>query len=228
MAETVFREKKESPTGISGIEATCMFIKPEVVGDSRLGKLYKEVAKYCNEQEIMIVGMRRIPADEVANNLRNHYLVEEGKFEATGKKVLRAFETQSIPNQERDALLSKFNLSADDPYSIGKWVMELELREYAGKEEIFLLFAGPNAIKSLYEIRGTSDPLDAKPGTLRAKFSSMHIVDMFRGEGKALDNIVHVPESKDEASRYILETFNNTEDEVIEKYNKKLLLRVSR
>ena len=102
--------------------------------------------------------------------------------------------------------LKKYNLDPKDKEGIGKWITDVEVNSYLGKESYMLIFSGPDAISKLFSIRGGSDPMFAKEGTLRKMFSNgMSIADMFDGpSGRPIDNVLHIPDTVEEVDRHLV------------------------
>jgi nucleoside-diphosphate kinase len=90
----------------------------------------------------------------------------------------------------------------ETPMEIGTLIRQNLIHSMAGKKVVAMVLQGPNAIKFLRKMAGSTEPLSAESGSLRGNFStdSYEIADQ---ENRTIQNLIHVSDCIDTAKREI-------------------------
>jgi nucleoside diphosphate kinase len=187
------------------IEIACAILKPDTVQDGRKDRIVAHLKNFSSENGLILMEEFFTPPD-ISDKMRRMHFDGKSKLNETGEKVISSFLRRGISEEQMNWTLKKYNLDPKDKEGIGKWITDVEVNSYLGKESYMLIFSGPDAISKLFSIRGGSDPMFAKEGTLRKMFSNgMSIVDMFDGpSGRPIDNVLHIPDTVEEVDRHLV------------------------
>jgi nucleoside-diphosphate kinase len=101
------------------------------------------------------------------------------------------------------------NLSDEDAYDFGKHMRDLNIDYMTSGPVMLLLFVGEDAVSLIRKIVGDSDPSKAEKGTIR-RMSDDSFADAAKRDD-TVRNLVHVPDSIENASREILLFLGNDE-----------------
>jgi nucleoside-diphosphate kinase len=90
----------------------------------------------------------------------------------------------------------------ESPMEIGNQIRANLIRSMAGKKVVAMVIQGPNAIRFLRKMAGSTEPLSAESGSLRGFYSSdsYEIADQ---ESRTIQNLIHVSDCIDTAKREI-------------------------
>jgi nucleoside-diphosphate kinase len=85
---------------------------------------------------------------------------------------------------------------------IGQQIRQNLIHSMAGKKVVAMVIQGPNAIRFLRKMAGSTEPLSAEYGSLRGSYSSdsYEIADQ---EGRTIQNLIHVSDGIDTAKKEI-------------------------
>lgn len=87
------------------------------------------------------------------------------------------------------------------------------LKEYMTNNTVEVLkISGLDAVKRLLTLRGSSNPKDALPGTIRGDYAKDQDYDELYKQGKPSLNVFHASDNKEEAKR-VLDAFFGGENE---------------
>ncbi|MGC8537990.1 MAG: hypothetical protein ACP5MZ_03350 [Candidatus Micrarchaeia archaeon] len=204
-------------------DLSMLTIKPEPLSDGRAEKIIEWLSRYCSENDLKVVYDAKIMMKE--EYILAHYGGPK-KIEEVGKKVLASMRMSS---PELRAKLEGTGFTSMEAESLGRIIMNKELRDYPGKEFRVLLIAGKDALSKIRSLRGASDPSVSGKGTIRGEFSTgMSIADVLLHD-KPLDNVVHVTLNKDELRDELNLILGTSPKEVLEStaYAKSLIRRQS-
>jgi nucleoside diphosphate kinase len=179
---------KEMPqaTALStAVETTLVIIKPEEIESRRAPAIFSVVERICRDNGLELEA-RSITLDK--NVLEAHYFGKGQKqMEAVGKKVAKSLtEAGFVPD-------------ADD-ITLAERALRNHVNAYTGKTAVVIKVTGPDAIAKMNSVKGSTDPSKVDPATIRGQFSTgTKMVDFLR-QDLPVRNIVHIPETKEEAT----------------------------
>ena len=194
------------------LEASVAIIKSEPIADGRMKEVKHAISGFCSKNSLQIVyeGYHVMLAEDVKMHFASH-----GKYSETGGKMLRAIARE--PQEKQEELfncLRDMGIQPEDKEKIGRFVEQTELLNYPGKQMYVMAVVGEDAISKLFSIRGPSDPTECDGRSIRGAFSKMSITDIIK-HNKPMDNVVHIPSEKWEASEHIQKFFSCTHDEFV-------------
>lgn len=169
------------------MEKTFAMIKPDGVKNNLIG----EIIKRYEEKGLKVKKLRMIKPDE--DLIRTHYPDEMA--EDIGKKTKKAFEKsgKDFPWGEREYGLMIVN-----------WLREFVASDYV----VPMILEGEDAIRKVREITGDTEPIKAPKGTIRGDLSEDNY-NKANSEKRAVANLVHASDSKENADREINLWFRN-------------------
>lgn len=172
-------------------ETTVVVIKPEEIQTGRASAIYSRIQSYCAENGLELES-RSIVLDRQL--LDRHYFDKgEENIQRIAVKLAKIMRENDIP--------------FEDPYSAAVRLLRAHVEGYDGKPAIVVRISGPDAIAKMNAIKGNTDSTKAPSETIRGQFSpGIPVQEFLRGEMMPVRNVVHVPESKEEAA-FDVETF---------------------
>ena len=178
-------------SGEKMIERTLVLIKPDGVYRQLTGR----VLTMFEESGLKIVGMKLWkPKKEV---VEKHYAADEKWMISVGTKTKQSY-------QEKGVKVDKTELE------IGQEVRNELLSYLTGKPTIALVLEGNDAIYAVRKIIGGTEPRKADPSSIRGKFGT-DSYEKADSEHRAVKNIVHASEDKENAEREIYIWFEKDE-----------------
>ena len=178
-------------SGEKMIERTLVLIKPDGVYRQLTGR----VLTMFEESGLKIVGMKLLkPKKEV---VEKHYAADEKWMISVGTKTKQSY-------QEKGVKVDKTELE------IGQEVRNELLSYLTGKPTIALVLEGNDAIYAVRKIIGGTEPRKADPSSIRGKFGT-DSYEKADSEHRAVKNIVHASEDKENAEREIYIWFEKDE-----------------
>lgn len=176
------------------IERTLVLIKPDGVNRKLNGKIISTF----EDSGLKLVGLKLVkPEREV---VEKHYAADEKWMEEVGNKTKSSYEEKGI----------KVDKTAIE---IGKEVREELLGYLTNQPTIAMVLEGNDAIYIVRKIIGGTEPRKADPGSIRGKYG----IDSYEkadSEKRAVKNLVHASDSKENAEREIKVWF--TDDELLD------------
>jgi len=174
-------------------ERTLVLIKHDGVSRNLIGKIISRI----EDIGLKIVGMRMVWAnDELA---KNHYFLEE-------EWARNVFEKSKI-SYEKGGKKFPYKDPMDFAGTIQKWNSEF-LRE---GPVVALAISGPHAVEIIRKIIGSTEPLNAAPGTIRGDFSMVESYKLADVRKRVLRNLVHASDSVENGKREIALWFKENE-----------------
>jgi len=181
-------EKKMRPA----FEKTLVLVKPDGVQRGLIG----EVIGRLEKRGLKIAGLKMIrPSFE---HINDHYPKDETWIERLGDKGFKVFDEYGIDPKEY--------MGTNDKKEAGKMVREWLVNYLTEAPVVAMVVEGVHAVDMVRKIAGTTLPNKADIGTIRGDFS----VDSPASanlEGRAIKNIVHASENKEEAEHEIAHWF---------------------
>lgn len=177
-------------------ELTFLMIKPDGVRKGLVG----EITKRIEQRDLKIVRMDMFQASR--DDIDEHYPKSEEWIERLGRKTLNTYEKYDLNPKEE--------VGTDDPLEIGKQVRGWLLDFMTSGPMVKMMIQGVHAIDMVRKIVGPTMPADADMGTIRGDFS-VDSPALANSEQRAIMNLVHASEDKEEADHEIEYWFGEKE-----------------
>ncbi len=174
-------------------EKTLVLIKPDGVQKQLIG----EIIKRFENSRLKICAMKMHWPDEKL--AKKHYPLNE-------EWAKQAFEkTKKSAEQENRKL--PFSDHMHFAKTLQSWLVDF----ITECPIVAMTLEGNNAIKSVRELVGATEPCKADKGTIRGDFASEESYDKANSTGKALRNLIHASDSLENAKREISIWFSDNE-----------------
>lgn len=183
-------EMKKNPA----LDRTFVMVKPDGVQRGLIG----EVVKRIEDRGLKIVAMKMVKPS--LEHVDNHYPKDEAWIERLGHKGFTVFEEYGIdPKKE---------MGTDDKKEAGKMVRKWLVDYLVEAPVVAMIVEGVHAIDMIRKIAGNTLPSKAEIGTIRGDFSvdSPAAANL---EQRAIKNILHASETKEEAEHEIAHWFSD-------------------
>ena len=174
------------------LERTLVLVKSDGVQRGLIG----EVIGRMEKRGLKVIGLKMVKP--TLEHLDEHYPKDEAWITRLGEKGFTVFEEYGLDPKEY--------MGTDDKKEAGtmvrKWLVDYLLEAPV----VALIIEGIHAVDMVRKIAGTTLPSKADIGTIRGDFS----VDSPASanlEGRAIKNIVHASENKEEAEHEIAHWF---------------------
>ncbi len=174
-------------------EQTLVLIKPDAVQRQLIG----EIIKRFEENQLKVCALKMIhPNEELA---KKHYPLDEEWCKS-------AFEKTKKSAQEE-----KRTLGFSNHIEFGEILQNWLVNFITESPVIAIIIKGPNAINSVRDIVGATEPCKAISGTIRKDFASDESYEKANSVGRALRNLIHASDSIENAKREIQVWFKEHE-----------------
>ncbi|ASI13555.1 nucleoside diphosphate kinase [Candidatus Mancarchaeum acidiphilum] len=173
------------------IERTLVLIKPDGVQRQMVGKLLN----IFEESGLKVVGLKLVKPKK--ENVEKHYAADEKWMVSVGTKTKASYA-------EKGVKLDKTELE------IGQEVRNKLLSYLVGKPTVAIALEGNEAIYAVRKIIGSTEPKKADPGSIRGRFGTDSYAKA-DSEDRAVRNLVHASEDKENADREIYIWFDKDE-----------------
>ncbi len=175
------------------IEQSLVLIKPDGVQKQLVG----EIVKRLEEADLRICAMKMVwPDEELA---KKHYPINE--------KWAKAVFEKTKENAEAENRKIDFADHMDFAETLQGWLIE----NITISPVVAMIIKGENAIKTIREIVGPTEPSKAPAGTIRGDFASGESYKLADEEGRALRNIIHASDSAETAKKELAIWFKDHE-----------------
>ena len=173
------------------MDTTIVVIKPEEVASGRAPEIYSAIERYCKENGLELES-RSVVLDRPV--LERHFLGKgDQQIDLVAKKVKDVMTRHQIPFQ--------------DAHEAAMRLLRAQVDGYEGRPAIVVKITGDGAVEKISAIKGSTDPCCAAPGTIRGMFSpGIGLHEYLRGSMSAVRNVIHAPETEEEAA-FDIETF---------------------
>jgi len=170
------------------IERTLVLVKPDGVQRGLIG----EVIGRLEKRGLKIIALKMVKP--TLEHLDEHYPKDEAWIERLGDKGFKVFAEYNIN--------PKNHMGTDDKKEAGKMVREWLINYLTEAPVVALVIEGVHAIDMVRKIAGNTLPSKAEIGTIRGDYSvdSPAAANL---EGRAIKNIIHSSETKEEAEHEI-------------------------
>ncbi len=175
-------------------EKTFLMVKPDGVRKGLVGEIIKRI----EQRDLKIVRLEMFQATK--DDIDNHYPKSEKWIKRLGEKTLSTYEKYGYDPVEE--------VGTDDPMEIGKKVRSWLLDFMTSAPMVKMMIQGVHAIDMVRKLVGPTIPADADMGTIRGDFS-VDSPALANQEKRAIQNLVHASEDKQEAEHEIEYWFGN-------------------
>jgi len=176
-------------------EKTFVLIKPDGVRKGLIG----EIIKRFEQRDLKVVALEMFYPTR--GEIDNHYPKDEQWIKRIGEKTLWTYEKQGIdPISE---------IGTDDALKIGRQVREWLVKYMTSAPLVKMVIQGLHAVDVVRKIAGPTIPSAADMGTIRGDFSIDSPV-LANAEKRAVMNLVHASETREEAEYEIQHWFGGT------------------
>jgi len=189
-------------------DRTVLLIKPDGVKRCLIGEITSRVENHG----LKIIAMEMIKA--TPEQIDDHYPKDKTWIKRLGKKTLSNYEDYGIdPEQE---------LGTSNPMEIGRKVRSWLIGYLTSSPMVKMIVEGVHAISMLRKIAGSSLPAEADNGTIRGDISVDSAAAANRDQ-RAIRNIVHASEDKQEAEHELEFWFSPEEIHSYERAEEKVM-----
>lgn len=178
--------------GNPALERTLVLVKSDGVQRGLIG----EVIGRMEKRGLKIIGLKMVkPTPE---HIDNHYPKDEAWITRLGEKGFAVFDEYGIDPKEYMGTNDKKEAGT----MVRKWLVEYLLEAPV----VAMIIEGVHAVDMVRKIAGVTLPSKAEIGTIRGDFSvdSPAAANL---EGRAIKNIIHASENKEEAEHEIAHWF---------------------
>ncbi len=169
-------------------ERTLVLVKPDGVKRGLIG----EVVQRIERRGLKVVALKMVQVGR--EHLENHFPKSEEWVERLGSKTLKTFNEYQI-----DPVAAQ---GTADPKELGKMVKESLFQYLQSGPVVAMVIEGIHAIDMVRKLAGNTLPVFAEMGTIRGDYSvdSPSVANI---ERRAIHNIMHASETKEEAANEI-------------------------
>jgi nucleoside-diphosphate kinase len=169
-------------------ERTLVLVKPDGVKRGLIGEVVHRVEK----RGLKIIAMKMVQIGR--EHAENHLPKSEEWMERLGHKTLKTFAEYGIDPVEAQG--------TSDPKEIGKMVKEALIEYLTSGPVVAMVVQGIHAIDMVRKLAGHTLPVFAEMGTIRGDYS-VDSPSVANVERRAIHNIMHASETKEEAENEI-------------------------
>lgn len=175
------------------IERTIVLVKPDGVQRGLIG----EVIGRMEKRGLKIIALKMIKP--TLEHIDNHYPKDEVWIERLGDKGFKVFGEYGINPKDK--------MGTENRKEAGKMVRKWLVDYMTEAPVVSMIVEGVHAIDMVRKLAGDTLPSKAIIGTIRGDFS-VDSPDAANIEGRAIKNIMHASENKEEAEHEISHWFS--------------------
>jgi nucleoside-diphosphate kinase len=169
-------------------EKTLVLVKPDGVKRGLVG----EVTKRIERRGLKVIAMKMVQVGR--EHLENHFPKSDEWVERLGQKTMKTFTEYGI-----DPVATQ---GTADTKELGKMVKESLFEYMQSGPVVALVVQGIHAIDMVRKLAGNTLPVFAEMGTIRGDYS-VDSPSVANVEKRAIHNIMHASENKEEAENEI-------------------------
>jgi nucleoside-diphosphate kinase len=169
-------------------EQTLVLVKPDGVKKGLIG----EVIKRFEQRDLKIVALEMFAPDE--EMIDEHYPKSQEWINRLGEKTKGTYEEYGYDMEEE--------IGTTDTLAVGKKVRKWVVNYMTSAPLVRMVVEGVHAVDMVRKIAGPTLPYQADMGTIRGDFSNDSPA-VANAEKRAVMNIVHASETKEEAEHEI-------------------------
>lgn len=174
------------------LERTLVLVKSDGVQRGLIG----EVVGRMEKRGLKVIGLKMVKP--TIEHLDEHYPKDEAWIERLGEKGFKVFDEYGLDPKEY--------MGTNDKKEVGKMVRKWLIDYLLEAPVVAMVIEGIHAVDMVRKIAGTTLPSKADIGTIRGDYSvdSPAAANL---EGRAIKNILHASETKEEAEHEIAHWF---------------------
>jgi nucleoside-diphosphate kinase len=165
-------------------QKTLIIAKHDAVSRGLIGTIIKRFERVG----LKLIALEFISATEDMGI--KHYPDSDEWKRKVGERTLEEYEEKGIDPIER--------IGTDDPIEIGQKVKEWNVEYLTTGPVLAMVWEGPEAIKIGRKLVGSTNPVEANPGTIRGDFSWDN-ADLANEQKRPFYNLVHASGDPEEA-----------------------------
>lgn len=192
-------ENKKNPA----YERTFAMVKPDGTQRGLVGEVISRIEK----RGLKIIALKMVRPN--LEHINDHYPKDETWIARLGQKGFTVFDELGIDPKEV--------MGTTDKLEAGKQVREWLVNYLVEAPMIAMVIEGVHAIDMVRKIAGSTLPSKAEIGTIRGDFSTDSPVAANLNK-RAIKNIIHISENKEEAEHEIAHWFS--EEEIHDDYER--------
>lgn len=169
-------------------ERTLVLVKPDGVKRGLVGEVVHRIEK----RGLKVVALKMVQVGR--EHLENHFPKSEEWVERLGNKTLKTFTEYQIDPVEAQGTAN--------PKELGKMVKESLFEYLQSGPVVAMVIEGIHAIDMVRKLAGNTLPVFAEMGTIRGDYS-VDSPSVANVERRAIHNIMHASETKEEAANEI-------------------------
>ena len=169
-------------------ERTLVLVKPDGVKRGLVGEVVHRIEK----RGLKVVALKMVQVGR--EHLENHFPKSEEWVERLGNKTLKTFTEYQIDPVEAQGTA--------DPKELGKMVKESLFEYLQSGPVVAMVIEGIHAIDMVRKLAGNTLPVFAEMGTIRGDYA-VDSPSVANVERRAIHNIIHASETKEEAANEI-------------------------
>ncbi len=169
-------------------EKTLVLVKPDGVKRGLIG----EVVQRIERRGLKIIALKMVQVGR--EHLENHFPKSEEWVERLGQKTMKTFTEYGIDPIEAQGTA--------DTKELGKMVKESLFAYMQSGPVVAMVVQGIHAIDMVRKLAGNTLPVFAEMGTIRGDYS-VDAPSVANVERRAIHNIMHASENKEEAANEI-------------------------
>jgi len=178
------------------VERTFVMIKPDAVMRGTVG----DIIKRFERASLKLVGMKMTwPSPEKADGF---YPSDEDWLRGLAQKTKNRSKQLGIDVEKEFGTLDELKIGR----AIKSWIVKF----ISSGPVVLMVWEGNNVVEKVRKLIGYTDPIDAKPGSVRADFSQESI-DWANSSKRVVMNIVHASGNLEEARQEISYWFSPEE-----------------
>lgn len=185
------------------IERTFVMVKPDGVQRGLIG----EVVGRLEKRGLKVIGIKMVKP--TLEHIDAHYPKDEAWIARLGEKGFKVFAEYGIDPEKE--------MGTGDMLTAGKQIREWLVNYLLEAPVVAMVVEGIHAIDMVRKIAGYTLPNKAEIGTIRGDFSVDSPADANLNK-RAIKNIMHASETKEEAEKEIRHWFS--EEEIFEGYQR--------
>lgn len=180
----------------SGVERTFSMIKPDGTQRGIVGEIISRIEK----RGLKIVALKMVKP--TIEHITNHYPKDDKWVARLGEKGFTVFAELGLDPKDV--------MGTDDKFEAGKQVREWLVKYMTEAPVVAMVIEGVHAIDMMRKIAGSTLPSKAEIGTIRGDFSTDSPIAANINK-RAIKNVIHISENKEEADHEISHWFSKDE-----------------
>lgn len=166
------------------MEKTVVLIKPDGVKRGVVGDILDRFEKIG----LKIISLKMIWVDQ--DTVGKHYQDDEAYHRKVGERTLENYKEFGLDPNEK--------LGTNDPVEIGRLIRKWNMEFLSSGPVVAILLEGPEAVRMVRKLVGTTYPSESAPGTIRGDYS-VESPMIANTQGRTIRNLIHASGNVEEA-----------------------------